>query len=335
MKSITLSTLVALAAMHATVHAAPDAPQQTPDDYAKPAQRIAIAPGRSLNLRCTGNGPRTVLLEAGANADATTWFRVQSLLSQTSRVCSYDRAGYGFSDEGPMPRNLDADVADLSTLIDTAKLKTPLVLVGHSLGSNIVRRYAQLHPKKVAALVLVDPPEQGADALLPEAWKRQGEAGRMQRNAFLDACLKAAEAGTLDKAEGPLASCLRAPPPWQSAAVAATVRANKLKPAYWRTLRSELDANTAIFANPVPVDESHGDIPVTVIAAGFQTPGVPDDVRKVMQDAREQTQTRLIASSSKGRRIDVPEASHEVQLDAPEAVVANISGGANGIDDVR
>lgn len=336
MKSITLSALIALTAMHATVHAAPDAPQQTPDDYAKPAQRIAIAPGRSLNLRCIGNGPQTVLLEAGANADATTWFRVQSLLSQTSRVCSYDRAGYGFSDEGPMPRNLDADVADLSALIDTAKLKTPLVLVGHSLGSNIVRRYAQLHPKKVAALVLVDPPEQGADALLPEAWKRQGEAGRMQRNAFLDACLKAAEAGTLDKAEGPLASCLRAPPPWQSTTVAAAVRANKLKPTYWRTLRSELDANTAIFASPVPTDESYGDIPVTVIAAGFQTPGVPDDVRKVMQDAREQTQARLVASSSKGRRIDVPEASHEVQLDAPGVVVQGASiSRANGVGEAR
>lgn len=325
MKSITLSALIALAAMHATAHAAQGASQQTPDDYARPAQRIAIAPGRTLNLRCTGNGPRTVLLEAGGNADSTTWFRVQSLLSQKARVCAYDRAGYGFSDEGPMPRNLDADVADLGALIDTARLKTPLVLVGHSLGSNIVRRYAQLHPKNVAALVLVDPPEQGADALMPEAWKRQGEAGRMQRNAFLDACLKAAEAGTLDKAEGPLASCLRAPPPWQSAAVAAAIRANKLKPAYWRTLRSELDANTAIFATAVPADESHGDIPVTVIAAGLQAPGVPDDVRKVMQDAREQTRARLVASSTQGRRIDVPEASHEVQLDAPGVVVEGVA----------
>ena len=319
MKSIACFALLTAVSMFAPAHAAPDAPQQTPDTYANAGQRITIAPGRALNLRCAGDGPQTVLLEAGGNADSTTWFRVQALLSPQARVCAYDRAGYGFSDEGPMPRDLGADVADLAALIQSARLKTPLVLVGHSLGSNIVRRYAQLHPKNVSALVLVDPPEQGADALLPTAWKQQGEAGLAQRNAFLDACLKAAEAGTLDKAEGPLSSCLRAPPPWQSAPVAAASRAYKLKPAYWRTLRSELDANTAIFAAPVAAKESHGATPVIVLTASNDVPGVPDDVRKALQTAREQTQARLAATSKKGRRIAVA-ASHDIQIDAPEAV---------------
>ncbi|HEY0502905.1 MAG TPA: alpha/beta hydrolase [Lysobacter sp.] len=323
MKSIVTFALLAFASMHAVAQAS-DAPQQTPDTYAQPGKRITIAPGRALNLRCTGEGPRTVLLEAGGNADSTTWFRVQERLSPKARVCAYDRAGYGFSDEGPMPRDLDADVADLAALVMAAKLKTPMVLVGHSLGSNIVRRYAQLHPKDVSALVLVDPPEQGADALLPQAWKQQGEAGRVQRNAFLDACLKAAEAGTLDQAEGPLSSCLRAAPAWQSADVATATRAYKLKPAYWRTLRSELDANTAIFAALVPADETYGDMPVNVITAGNAIPGVPDDVRKAMQDARAQTQARLVASSRNGRRVDVPGASHDVQLDAPEVVAGAV-----------
>lgn len=320
MKSIARIALFAAVSMFASAHAAPDAPQQTPDTYASTGQRITIAPGRALNLRCSGDGPQTVLLEAGGNADSTTWFRVQALLSPQARVCAYDRAGYGFSDEGPMPRDLDADVADLAALVNAARLKTPLVLVGHSLGSNIVRRYAQLHPKNVSALVLVDPPEQGADALLPAAWKQQGEAGRAQRTAFLDACLKAAEAGTLDKAEGPLASCLRAPPPWQSASVAAASRAYKLKPAYWRTLRSELDANTAIFAAPVAAGESHGATPVIVLTAPNDVPGVPDDVRKALQAAREQTRARLEASSTKGRRIAVPDTSHDIQVDKPDVV---------------
>jgi len=325
MKSIARFALVAAASMFTPAYAAPDVPQQTPDTFASAGQRITLAPGRALNLRCVGDGPKTVLLEAGGNADSTAWFRVQALLSPQARVCAYDRAGYGFSDEGPMPRDLDADVADLAALVKAAKLKTPLVLVGHSLGSNIVRRYAQLHPEDVRALVLVDPPEQGADALLPAAWNQQDEEGRVQRNAFLDACLKAAEAGTLDKAEGPLASCLRAPPPWQSAPVAAASRAYKLKPVYWRTLRSELDANTAIFAAPVPTDESHGAIPVIVLTASNDLPGVPDDVRKALQSAREQTQARLTASSTKGRRVAVPEASHDIQIDAPEAVAKAVT----------
>lgn len=326
MKSIASAAFLAVSSLFASAHAAPGAPQQTPDMYASVGERITVAPGRALNLRCVGNGPQTVLLEAGGNADSTTWFRVQELLSPNARVCAYDRAGYGFSDEGPMPRDLDADVADLAALIQSARLKTPLVLVGHSLGSNIVRRYAQLHPKHLSALVLVDPPEQGADARLPQAWKQQGEASRAQRNAFLDACLRAAEAGTLDKAEGPPASCLRAPPPWQSAAAAAATRAYKLKPAYWRTLRSELDANVSIFAAPVPKDESHGDTPVIVLVANNDVSGVPDDVRKAMRTAREQTQATLVASSRNGKRVDVPDASHEVQLDAPQAVVDAIVG---------
>lgn len=335
MRSITTLSVLAFMSISALAHATPNAPQQTPDSYAQPGERVTVAPDRALNLRCVGNGPRTVLLEAGGNADSTTWFRVQALMSPKARVCAYDRAGYGFSDEGPLPRDLDADVADLAALIEVAKLDTPLVLVGHSLGSSIVRRYAQLHPRKVSALVLVDPPEQGADAMLPDAWKREGEAGREQRNGFLDACLKASEAGTLNKAEGPLASCLRAPPPWQSASVAAATRAYKLKPAYWRTLRSELDANTALFATPVPAGETHGDTPVIVLVAPGDVPGVPDEVRKAIQDARAQTQERLVALSREGRRIDVPDASHDLQLDSPQAIVDAVLGALDPSHEVR
>lgn len=320
MKSIASPAALVLALICAPATATEASPE-TPDTYAKPGERVAIAP-----VRCAGNGPHTVLMEAGGNADSTTWFRVQSLLSSHARVCAYDRAGYGFSDEGPLPRDLDADVADLAALVDSAKLQTPLVLVGHSLGSNIVRLYAQQRPKDVSALVLVDPPEQGADALLPSAWVREDEAGRIRRDAFLDACLQAAVAGTLDQAEGALASCMRAPPSWQSAPVAAATRNYKLKPAYWRTLGSELGANTAIFAVPVPKDESHGDTPVIVLAAGSNVSGVPDDVRTAILEARAQTQARLVASSRHGRRIDVPNASHDLQLDAPQAVADAVRG---------
>lgn len=314
-----------------TLHAAPDAPQQdapqqTADAYARPGQRVIIAPGRALNLRCTGNGPRTVVLEAGGNADSTTWFRVQSLLSASTRVCSYDRAGYGFSDEGPMPRSLQGDVDDLHALTKAAKLKTPLVLVGHSLGSNIVRHYAQQHSGDVAALVLVDPPEQGAQARMPEQWQRDGEASQVQRNGFIDACTKAAVAGTLGAANGPLQGCLRAPPAWQSPAVAESTRAYKLKPSYWQTLRSELDENVAIFAAPVPADATFGAMPVVVLSSGNDYPGVPDDVRKVLVDARDQTHERLVAASTRGRRVDVAGTSHDIQLDQPQAVVDAVLG---------
>lgn len=301
--------------------AAAGMPQQTPDTYARAGELVSIAPGRAINLRCSGKGPQTVVLEAGGNADSSTWFRVQSLLSGIVRVCSYDRAGYGFSDPGPMPRSLQADVDDLHALLEAAKLKGPVVLVGHSLGSNIVRRYAQQYPSTVAGLVLVDPPEQGADAALPAQWRQDDEDGRKQRNAFLDACAQAAAGGTLAAADGPLKACLREPPAWQSPAVAAATRAYKLKPGYWSTLRSELDENVSIFAAPVPPDASFGAMPVVVLSADNDFAEAPADARDVLVAARNQTNERLVAASTRGRRVAVPGASHDIQLDQPQAVV--------------
>jgi pimeloyl-ACP methyl ester carboxylesterase len=293
-----------------------------PDSYAAPATRVTLDDGRTINLRCTGQGDRVVLFEAGTNADSSTWYRVLPRLKGHARACAYDRAGYGFSDEGPMPRNLQADIADLHALVRAAKLPLPIFLVGHSLGSNIVRRYAQVFPGDVAGLVLVDPPEQGADSAMPEQWKRDDADLSKQRDAFIAACGKAAEAGELFTSSGQ--GCLRAPPVWMSEGVAAAVKANKAKPGYWRTLRSELAENQSVFSAPVPADERYGEIPLVLLSAGLLDTDVPEDVRAALMQAREQTRQRIMAASTQSRRVELPDASHDIQLDQPEAVSAAV-----------
>lgn len=294
-------------------------PAPIPEDYAEPGRPIDL-PGRRLNLRCSGRGPQVVVLEAGSNADSTAWYRVVPLLQGVARVCAYDRAGFGFSSEGPMPRDLAADVADLHQVVRASAGRAPVVLVGHSLGSNIVRRYAQAHPQRVAGLVLLDPPEQGAAPAMPAQWREQDAAMSMRRAALLAACESAAEAGRLDAPDPAIQSCLRAPPPWMGEAVAGAVRGNKHKPGYWRSLRSELESNRAVFAAPVPADESYGAIPLRMLVADAAYPGVPDEVRAVLQQARAQTQQRILAASSASRRVDLPGSSHELPLDRPQAV---------------
>lgn len=307
--------------MVAPAMAAPSAPAKTPDSYARPGRLVVIGPGRSLDLRCSGSGPTTVLLESGAHADSASWFRVQPMLAASVRVCSYDRAGYGFSGEGPLPRGIDADVSDLHALIHAAGLRTPLVLVGHSLGSNIVRRYASEHPGDVAGMVLVDPPAQDLGRFMSAQWMKDDATLDRQRDAFIADCERGAERGELARPPHALAQCVGEPAPWQSRAVAAVDHARMLRPAFWHTMRSELAQNVPVFASPVPASESHGDLPLVVLQAAGTYADAPADMRTRLEAARAATQHRIVATSTRGQLRKVADTSHDIELDQPRAVV--------------
>jgi pimeloyl-ACP methyl ester carboxylesterase len=121
-----------------------------------PGQLVGIGGGRRLHLLCSGQGAPTVLLEAGGSAFAIDWILVQRDIEKTNRVCSYDRAGIGWSD--PLPPETDAtDTPDLHALVTAAKVPRPFVLVGASRGGILIRHYLLDHPGDVIGLVFVDP----------------------------------------------------------------------------------------------------------------------------------------------------------------------------------
>ena len=97
-----------------------------------------------------------VLLESGLSGWSQDWARVQPALARHSQVCSYDRAGYAWSDEAPQARTGLSAVEDLRTLLRNAGLHGPMVVVGHSWGGLLAQLLAQTHPDEVAGLVLVD-----------------------------------------------------------------------------------------------------------------------------------------------------------------------------------
>lgn len=304
----------------ATIHV----PEHIPDSYARAGTRLAIAPGRALNLRCEGNGAQTVLLEAGSHADTTTWFKLQPLLAASAKVCSYDRAGYGFSDEGPLPRTLEAEVADLHALIQHANLRTPLVLVGHSRGSSIARLYAQRYPADIHGLVLVDPPAQDIASVAPE-WARQEEQMNAQRFAFIRECEAGAEKHQLASPPPALARCVAGSNPLADAKVNAAIASYKYKPAFWRTLRSELEDNAAVYGRPVSPKETLGALPVIVLTASDTYADAPADVRQKLEAARNKTQAAILATTTHGEHVVVDHASHDIQLDRPEAVASAVT----------
>jgi pimeloyl-ACP methyl ester carboxylesterase len=116
--------------------------------------------GFRLHLLCTGTaepGRATVVLSAGAGDFAVDWGLVQAALAASTRVCSYDRAGTGWSDPGPEPRTLQQESEELGLLLRRAGEAPPYVLVGHSVGGLVVRLFQERHPGDVVGLVLVDP----------------------------------------------------------------------------------------------------------------------------------------------------------------------------------
>jgi pimeloyl-ACP methyl ester carboxylesterase len=123
----------------------------------------------SLNLDCSGDGSPTVILDGGVGEPAREWALVQPGIAAFTRVCSYDRAGYGWSDPGPRPRTSARIAGELHTLLGRAGIAPPYVLVGHSLGGLNVRFYASQYPDEVAGMVLVDAshPDQEARGLRP------------------------------------------------------------------------------------------------------------------------------------------------------------------------
>jgi pimeloyl-ACP methyl ester carboxylesterase len=128
------------------------------DRYPPPGEFIDIG-GYKLHLYCTGqrasNQP-IVVLEAGSGSASPDWALVQPEIAKFTRVCSYDRAGLGWSNPGPLPRNSEQYATELHTLLTSAGEKPPYLFVGHSLGGHTVRIYTQAHPEDVVGMVLVD-----------------------------------------------------------------------------------------------------------------------------------------------------------------------------------
>jgi pimeloyl-ACP methyl ester carboxylesterase len=112
--------------------------------------------GHQMHINCTGSGSPTIVLEAGAANDATVWETVQPALSRTTRVCSYDRAGYGWSEPQPGPSDADHIAAQLHELLIQANVNGPIVLMGHSIAGLYMRDYAAHYPEGLAGMVFLD-----------------------------------------------------------------------------------------------------------------------------------------------------------------------------------
>ena len=112
--------------------------------------------GHKLHLTCTGQGSPTVILETGLGSTSSAWALVQPAVASSTRACAYDRAGVGWSEAGPEPRDARQISSELHALLQGAGEVGPYVLIGHSNGGLYSRMYASMHPTDVAGLVLIE-----------------------------------------------------------------------------------------------------------------------------------------------------------------------------------
>lgn len=152
--------------------------------FPPPGRLIDLGTHR-LHLLESGRGSPAIVLEAGLMSTVLSWCDLQSRLSKSYRVVSYDRAGLGWSDLGPTPRTADRIVAELHTLLERAAIPPPYVLVGHSFGGLTMPLFADRFPDEVAGIVLVDP-------VAPAEWNPPSENDRRLTRVGAKICRRAA-----------------------------------------------------------------------------------------------------------------------------------------------
>lgn len=270
-----------------------------------PSGQLTDVGGYTMHLYCMGEGSPTVILEAGLNDFHVSWSKVQAEIAKDTRVCSYDRAGLGWSEASPHPRTSAVMAEELHTLLTNSGIEGPYILVGHSFGGIIVRLFAQNYPDEVAGMVLVDSAHEEQVSRMPHLKDSADEfIGQFRTlSAMSSFGLMAISPATIPNRGFPDEAYK------QYQAVLATTN-------YFNASIAE---STAFYSNISPTNTSElGDLPLIVLSHGLPDPGSDDDV---FEQEWTKMQSELANLSSNSRQIIAAQSGHYIQLDEPNLVI--------------
>ncbi|HLZ42862.1 MAG TPA: alpha/beta hydrolase [Candidatus Sulfotelmatobacter sp.] len=278
--------------------------------FPEPGRLIDVG-GYRLKLNCTGAGSPTVVLESGLGDVSIEWQPVQSSVAKFSRVCSYDRAGYGGSDAGPALRTSQQIAGELNALLKNAGEKPPFILVGHSFGGYNVRVFNGRFPDEVAGLLLVDSVQEDQYKLLPPVWNRVGSDLRAHYRSQ-------ARWAPLLIDFGIARLMLRSRGQDQNSYLI-------LQTKYLKARSNELD-HIEVSAEQARAAGALGDKPLIVLTAGKKPAAVPLGLSEQDMDEFQRVwagdlQLRLARLSSRGKRELVEDSGHDIPSERPDAVV--------------
>jgi len=258
------------------------------------AERPAEIGPHKLFYQLQGKGSPLVIIDVGAGESFRSWTPIVAEIAKEATVLIYDRAGYGQSAPGPLPRDAKSEASDLWALLEKAALKGPFVLVGHSLGGLNMQVFGHDHPEAVAGMVLCDPP--------PRDWLEGGSFPKL-RQLFMrtvDEFTRAAERA--EQSNDP-AERNRAP--------------------FLRTLSSEhkeMFGNTAKQVLSIP---SFGRTRIIVIAAARSNAAFGEEADAFQKYWIEESR-KLSLLSSAGEFVLAERSGHQIHRDAPGLVLAAV-----------
>ena len=268
------------------------------DKYQPPGMFIGVG-NHHLHLRCTGSGSPAVVFDSGLGGTSLDWVKVQPEVAKFTRVCSYDRGGYGWSSPGPFPRTSERLADELDKLLVYGSVAPPYILVGHSFGGLTMRLFAAKHPGKVAGVVFVD------------------SAHEHQFERFAQAGIR-----TLAPGKGTLviANHYEVPPSLPDE-VRPIAQALALGPHAIATLYNEL-RNMRLSAGQVGAQGLMPDVPMVVLAR--DDAGARAGRAARLAAVWYELQRELAAMTSRGELRVAKDAGHYIQLEQPDAVVGAI-----------
>ncbi len=306
--------------------------------FAQQGRSVVLGPefsNVSLNLDCTGPGVSadaakptasgravpTVILDSGLGVPALGWKFVQDEVARFAHVCSYDRAGYGWSSEGPLPRTSLEIAKELHALLAAAGEKGPFVMVGHSFGGFNVRVYTGQYPHDVVGMVLVDASHEDQDKRTPPAMrsllKPPADIELRFANVLHYLGVTRALEGEPDAGKLPREFIQQ---------LSAVQRSAKFNTAVVKELQS-----FAASAEQVRAAGNLGDRPLIVLTAGKadsaigMSPGITqkdlDDMHRIWTDELQVSEMHL---STRGKRVIVADSGHLIPFERPDSITTAI-----------
>lgn len=272
-------------------------------DYPPPGQMVDVG-GYRLHINCTGTGSPTVIIEAGLGDWSTIWAWVQPGVAKATQVCTYDRAGSGWSDAGPLPRTASQFAKELRTLLRQANIPGPYVLAGHSLGGLPVRVFTNMYPSDVAGVVLIESmsPRQFTQASTETTSQADSQSHPFTPFPAL------AQIGLVRLIARPLGLVPHLPPEAEKAYLSRMAR-----PSYLQAYLGDESQGMPASGRQAAAIKSFGDLPLIVLTAKLHN-----------QPGWQEWQTELLQLSSNSQQLFAEKSDHNIELDQPDAAVAAI-----------